>query len=453
MTTDNDELAARTTVRIRTAPSRAHTVVARARPGVAVWLSGLGVALYALVGASAPNHNTLKTPITWLRLPALPGTVSQALTCTATVLSCLGALLALHAHRRGWRPEPRVLFGAGALAVLVVADLTPVGSSDPASYAAYGRIAALGADPYVTTPAQLGGAYGDLVSEGWRDIPSVYGPVATWWQAAAAYVGGDRPWLTIWVLMLANAAAFLATGYLLMRTADDPVRAGLLWTANPLLIGVLVAGGHLDTLVACLAVCAVHFVRRAAGRHHDLFAGGLVGLACGVKISAALLCAGLAWPLLRSGAWRRAARMAGASALTLAVLYGAYGVHALAPLSAASRLVSKPSLWLVFDHFATPFLGRRAAEAATSVLWPLLMLALARALRRRVPADTPAVVAVPCALAFAWVLTAPWTMPWYTALACALAALFPHGRLTQYLAVATAVLSLSHNSGGHGWAE
>ncbi|MGW2856944.1 hypothetical protein ACWDAZ_35160, partial [Streptomyces sp. NPDC001215] len=31
------------------------------------------------------------------------------------------------------------------------------------------------------------------------------------------------------------------TGYLLLRTADDPVRAGLLWTVNPLLIGVLVA--------------------------------------------------------------------------------------------------------------------------------------------------------------------------------------------------------------------
>ncbi|MER6125461.1 hypothetical protein ABT173_23100 [Streptomyces sp. NPDC001795] len=381
----------------------------------------------------------------------MSGTVSSAVTYTAIVLSCLGTLLMLNAHRRGWSPHSRLLFRAGALAVLVVANLTPVGSSDMASYAAYGRIAALGGDPYVTTPAELGGAYAHLVSEGWRNTPSVYGPVATWWQAAGAFVGGDRPWLTIWALMLANAAAFVGTGYLLIRTADDPVRAGLLWIANPLLIGVLVAGGHMDTLVACLAVCAIHLVSRAARRHHDLVAGGLVGLACGVKISTALLGVGLAWPLLRSGAWQRAARVTCAATLTLAVLYGVYGLHALVPLSTASQLVSTPSLWAVFDQFGTEYLGRRTTEAATSVLWPVLMLALAWAFHRRVPANTPAVVAVPFALTFAWVLTAPWTMPWYTALAWALAALFHQGRLTQYLTVTTGVLALSHNSGGHGW--
>src|SRR5207248_579595 len=196
-----------------------------------------------------------------------------------------------------------------------------------------------GGDPYVTTPARLGGAYAHLVSDAWRHTPSVYGPVATWWQAGAAVVGGDLPWLTIWALMLANAAVFLGTGCLLIRTADDPVRAALLWSANPLLIGVLVGGGHLDTLVACLAVCAVHVGRRTAGRHHDLIVGGLVGLACAVKISAALLGVGLAWPLLRSGAWRPAARQVGAAVLILSSLYGVYGVHALAPLSGASQLV------------------------------------------------------------------------------------------------------------------
>ncbi|MCW7942028.1 hypothetical protein AAW14_08220 [Streptomyces hygroscopicus] len=426
-------------------------VVARLRPSAAVWLSVLGVALFGLVGASAPNHNTLRAPIPWLRLPAMSGTVSQAVTSAAIVLSCLGTLLMLNAYRRGWSPDSRLLSSAGTLAVLVVANLTPVGSSDTASYAAYGRIAALGGDPYVTTPAQLGGAYAHMVSEGWRNTPSVYGPIATWFQAAAAFVGGDRPWLTIWALMLANAAVFLGTGYLLMRTADDPVRAGLLWTANPLLIGVLVAGGHLDTIVACLAVCAVHFVRRATRWHHDMIVGALVGLACGTKISAALLCVGLAWPLLRSGAWRQAVRVTCAAMLTLALLYAVYGLHALAPLSAASHLVSKPSLWAWFDQFGTAFLGTRATAAITSVLWPVLMLALAWVLRRRVPADTPALVAVPFALTFAWILTAPWAMPWYTALAWALAALYRQGRLTRYLVVTTAVLAMSHNSGGHGW--
>jgi hypothetical protein len=225
VTTDNNDWALRFAGRIPTAPRPGLTLVAQPRPRAAVWISGAGVALFGLVGASAPNHNTLRAPITWLRLPAMPGIVSAALTCTAIVLSCLGTLGMLNAHARGWRPSTRRLFRAGALAVLVVANLTPVGSSDTASYAAYGRIAALGGDPYVTTPARLGGAYVHLVGAAWQNTPSVYGPVATWWQATAAYVGGDRPWLTIWALMLANAAVFVGTGRLLMRTADDPVRA------------------------------------------------------------------------------------------------------------------------------------------------------------------------------------------------------------------------------------
>lgn len=426
-------------------------VVDRPTPRPAVWMAGAGIALFALVGASAPNHNTLRAPIPWLRLPAMAGTVSQTATIAAIVLSFWGTLGMLKAHERGWRPDARLLFRLGAMTALAVANLTPVGSSDTASYAAYGRIAALGGDPYVTTPARLGGAYAHLVSEAWRNTPSVYGPVATWWQGAAAFIGQERPWLTIWALMLANAAVFVGAGYLLLRTADDPVRAGLLWSVNPLLIGVLVEGGHLDTLVAGLAVCAVHLARRTARWHHDLIVGGLVGLACGVKISACLIGVGLSWPLLRSGSWRPAARQACAAALTLAALYGAYGAHALAPLSAASRLVSAPSLWAVFDQCATTVLGPGSTAVIVSVLWPVVMLALAWALRRRAAPDAPSVIALPFALAFAWVLAAPWSMPWYTALAWALAALFSQGRPTQYLTVATAVLALSHNSGGHGW--
>jgi hypothetical protein len=451
LTTNHKGWTLRLAAPMRRIPPRKPMVVDRPIPRPAVWMAGAGIALFALVGASAPNHNTLRTPIPWLRLPAMAGTVSQTATIAAIVLSCWGTLGMLKAHEGGWRPDARLLFRLGAMTALAVANLTPIGSSDMANYAAYGRIAALGGDPYVTTPARLGGAYAHLVGEAWRNTPSVYGPVATWWQGAAAFIGQERPWLTIWALMLANAAVFVGTGYLLLRTADDPVRAGLLWSVNPLLIGVLVEGGHLDTLVAGLAVCAVHLARRAARWHHDLIVGGLVGLACGVKISACLLGVGLAWPLLRSGSWRPAARQAGAAALTLAALYAACGTHALLPLSAASRLVSAPSLWAVFDQCATTVLGPDSTAAIVSVLWPVVMLALAWALRRRAAPDAPSVIALPFALAFAWVLAAPWSMPWYTAPAWALAALFSQGRQSQYLALATAVLALSHNSGGHGW--
>ncbi|MGW3099545.1 hypothetical protein ACWDCC_39560 [Streptomyces sp. NPDC001102] len=448
MTADSNQWAPRFAVRLRSVRPSSLRASSRHQPDAAIWTSVAGVALFALVGASAPNHNTLRAPVSWLHLPAMPGTASAAATYAGIVLSCLGTLALVHAHERGWRPKPRALFAAGALAALVVANLTPVGSSDTASYAAYGRIAALGGDPYVTTPARLGSAYAHLVSDAWQHTPSVYGPVATWWQAGAADIGGNLPSLTICVLMLANAAVFLGTGCLLIRTAEDPVRAALLWSANPLLIGVLVAGGHLDTLIACLAVCAVHVDRKTIGRRRDVSVGGLIGVACAVKISAALFGLGLLWPLLRSGAWRPAVRQAAAAVLTLAVLYG---VHALTPLSSASQLISSPSPWAVLAHISTKYLGPRATATAIGLIWPVLMLVLARLFHRRFPTGRFDVVTAAFALAFAWIVTAPWSMPWYTALAWALAALVRQVPLTRCLIISTAILALLHNSGGHGW--
>lgn len=424
------------------------------RPAVAVSLSVTGVVLLALVGAGAPNNHTLNARLGPAWLGTMPGIGSTVLTYTALALSSLGLAGMLAAGSRGWRPSSRRLLGAGAAAVLVVTNLTPVGSSDVASYAAYGRIAALGGDPYVMSPAQLGGAYAHLVGSAWKHTPSVYGPVATWLQEAAALVGGASAGTTIRLLMLANGAMFLATGYLLMRIADDPVRAGLMWVANPLLIALLVAGGHLDTFVAALAVCAaaVQCATLWSGRpHHDVLVGVLAGLACGVKISAVLVGAALLWVLIRRGRWWAAARLAGAGVLTLLVLYSPYGPHAMSPLSAASHMVSTPSLWAVLQLVEAAALGHRPAVAVMAVLWPAMMLGLAWWLHRRVPADAPSSYSMPFALTLAWVLVAPWSMPWYAAIAWAMAAQFLRGPLLRWLVLTTTALAMTHFGGGHGW--
>ncbi len=96
-----------------------------------------------------------------------------------------------------------------------------------------------------------------IVGVKWQATPSDYGPVATWTHLLAAEIGGARPWLTIWMLMIMMGAAFLAAGYILLRTAENPVRATLLWVANPILIVELVMGGHLDALLALAAIAAV----------------------------------------------------------------------------------------------------------------------------------------------------------------------------------------------------
>src|SRR5690242_5932403 len=142
LTTNHNGWTLRLAAPMRRLPPRKPMVVDRPTPRPAVWMAGAGIALFALVGASAPNHNTLRAPIPWLRLPAMAGTVSQTATIAAIVLSCWGTLGMLKAHERGWRPDARLLFRLGAMTALAVANLTPVGSSDTASYAAYGRIAA-----------------------------------------------------------------------------------------------------------------------------------------------------------------------------------------------------------------------------------------------------------------------------------------------------------------------
>jgi hypothetical protein len=157
------------------------------------------------------------------------------------ILACLGLAGMLWAHSQGWRPNPRHLLLVSAAIVAVMVSLTPVGSSDTASYAAYGHIAAQGGDPYTTNPQAWGDyAYWHVVGTMWKTQSSVYGPFATAIQSFAASIGGSDVAATIWVLMILNGAVFIGVGFLLLKTSDDPVRATLFWTANPVLIQQLV---------------------------------------------------------------------------------------------------------------------------------------------------------------------------------------------------------------------
>ncbi|WP_370096097.1 hypothetical protein [Streptacidiphilus sp. MAP12-20] len=424
---------------------------ALATPVTAVSVSVLGVLLMVLVGASAPNDHTVAVRLPLSVLPPMSAGASTLVMCGAITAQALGLLGMLAATRRGWRPGVPRLFAAGTAAVLLCSSMTPTGSADVASYAAYGRIAALGADPYRVSPADLGGSYAQLVSPSWLHTPSVYGPVATWIQEAAAAVGGDRPWLTIWLLMLANAAAFLAAGLLLVRVAEDRSRAALLWVANPVLIGQLVAGGHLDTFVAVLAAGAVLVSIRTGAWHRDATAGVLLGLACGLKVSAGLVVAGLILALLWERAWARALRLSAAAVSTVTVLYAGYGLHALAPLRAASHLVSVPSLWQAVQHLGNSTVGGAVTEAAISVAWPVATIVIARRLQPRLPQATPLVVGIPFVLTLAWVLAAPWAMPWYSAVSWPFAAVLRRNALVGWLLAATTFLALMHNTGGRGW--
>jgi hypothetical protein len=436
-----------------------------ARPLPAVTLSALGLGLLAFTGlcATAPGASEATLPVLLpltalarrLGAPVLSADVTNLIMYPAITLCCLGLAGMLWANSHGWQPDPRRVFWSATAVVAVLVNITPVGTSDPASFATYGRIAALGHNPYVYLPIDLpGGAhnpYTALVDPRWRKTPSVYGPVATWTHLVAALIGGNRPWLTIWILMIMTGIAFLAAGYLLLRSAANPVRAGLIWAANPLLIYVLVMGAQLDAFVALAGIAAILISRRGVTVWHDAAVGVVVAVACAIKVNAVFVALGIAVPLIRERAWARLLRTGAVAAVAVFGLYVfSYGLDALKPLPSASGRIISPSFWRLFqiigDHVdpANP----AATTTLISVLWPPLLLLLAWYLYNRLSPDVPAVLAATCALTFAWVLVAPWSLPWYTAVAWVTLALLPRNSLTRWLTLATLVPALLHFSAG-----
>ena len=293
--------------------------------------------------------------------------------------------------------------------------------------------------------------YTHVVGTIWKKQPSVYGPFATWIQSFAAWIGGANVATTIWILMILNGIVFIGVGFLLLKTSDDPVRATLFWTANPVIIQQLVSGGHLDTFVAAAAICSIQVARWVTGRWGDVLIGVLIGLACGVKINAVLIGIGLAWPLLRRREWMRTARIAAVSLATVALQYSFYGLSALKPLVEGSKWVALPSPWWLLQ-VSGEAIGVDKSTMATIIglLWPIAMIVVAGFIYRRISSDQPREVVAPFALTFAWLLVAPWVFPWYAAIAWAALTQIPRNRMTRWLALATVFLALWHSSGGHG---
>ena len=425
-------------------------------PKVAIAVSGLGLLLGMLVGAMAPNRMTLaivRLPLSRL-LPSLQhhGFIAAAMLYTGDVLACLGLAGMLWAHSQGWRPNPKHLLLASAAIVAVMVSLTPVGSSDTASYAAYGRIASLGRDPYTHSPLYWLGhhsMYYKVIGATWKTQASVYGPFATFIQSFSASIGRGNVATTIWVLMILNGLVFIGVGWLLLRTSDDPIRATLFWVANPVLIQQLVSGGHLDTLVAAAAICSIQVARRVSGKGGDVLVGVLIGLAVGIKLNAVLIGVGLAWPLLLRREWMRTTRIAVVALVTAALQYSFYGLAAFKPLLGGTDWVLLPSPWRLVQ-IAGDALGASNTGMATviSFLWPFAMVVVAWLIYQRISSDQPREVVAPFALTFAWILVAPWDFPWYTAIAWVTLTQVPRNRMTRWLTIVTVLLAIWLSNGG-----
>jgi hypothetical protein len=455
------------------------------RAGLAV--SSASIATTFAVAAAGPS----------VMEPALPGRPGQppwalhlhpsaylavSLTAAALALGTVGLGCCLYAARRGWAVSPGLILGAGLVAATAIAVAPPFGSSDHLSYAAYGRMVITGHDPYTTTPAMLA-RLGDPIAravQDWRGSPSVYGSLAVGGQALAALVGGASVRLTVFVLSLFNLAAFAGAGLLLHRLGRGSrrrqLRAALLWAFNPLLLQSLVAGGHVDSLALVFAVAAVTlfaFVSpNAAGRlttRRSVGAASLAGVAAGlafsVKLSMALIVAGLViaagvawWPRERAGrdpdqsrrsprpgvarrapagreVWLLAGGLVTGFAVTAAAGLAPWGLRSLGPALRAGSYVSIGSPWRPVRSALRLLIGEQAAnnlvKAAAIALAAGLLALLARplvALARRGREGADPTVLAPAGVlvvGLAWLFAWPYVLPWYDSLAWALLAMLP----------------------------
>jgi hypothetical protein len=380
-------------------------------------------------------------------------------------VGAVGLVLALRAVRAGWSVPARAVLLAGLLAAVMLTLVPPFGSSDPLSYAAYGRMLVTGHDPYTTTPAQLA-ALGDPVAravQDWFTTPSVYGPLAAGVQGLASLIGGTSARLTVFVLGVANLAAFAGTAVVLHRmTRSDPVgqlRAALLWTANPLLLQLLVAGAHVDTQAVVFGVGAVAVMYGSRGGPggsalRAFAAGVLIGLGFAVKVSDVLVGLGLAVALvLRMRPARRRllpslAALGAGFAATAGAAMAIGGSAMFGQLSRESDMVSVGSPWRVIRTVMRLAVGGAAATDLVRAGAVLLAVALAVLLVRGLPgasAGTGAAFALVLAGLFAW----PYVLPWYDALAWALLPLVAWGtaagqRVCWLLLARTAALGLGY---------
>jgi hypothetical protein len=376
-----------------------------------------------------------------------------------------GLVIGLRAIAAGWRLAQGTAVVAGAVAAVAMVVVPPMGSADVLVYAAYGRIASLGDDPYTTTAADLAAAgdpIGRAVERPWQDTASVYGPVATGEQWLASRLGGTSVQATVWWLAAFTAIAFVLTGLLLLRlsgrAAQPRSRVLLLWWLNPLLLYEVVNGAHLDGIGVAFAVAALVLVRRA-----PLSAGVLVGLAVAVKLSFGLYALALAWALRRSA--RSLALLAVGALAAFVAAYATVGLHALDQARSASRLVSfaMPSRLLVGPLEAV-LPDHMARDVIATLSW-IAFAALALWLLSRPPFGGPSessrselhpvrqheptheAIRTAAALTLAWSLTATYSLPWYDVAAWAPIALVAATPYDWLLIARTTVLSVAYIPG------
>jgi alpha-1,6-mannosyltransferase len=381
----------------------------------------------------------------------------------AILLGALGLWVGMRALADGWKPKFKKLFALGTVLSLLTVCVPPMTSADVLMYAAYGRLQAIGRDPYDITPAEVFRGQFDPVlrwtERPWQDTPSVYGPITSWTQLTANRLGGENMHdIVFWLQLFSVVPFILACAGVLFLARGDARRQGrvaLLTIANPLLIWAVVAGAHNDSLAVMFAVGGLLFMRK------NPFVAGLgIGLAGCAKISIGL------WGLAMLWAYRREPKKALLLCLGTAVPMGlAYVLWQPTAFLQALRnggYVSVGSwanpLYRLLDVFLTGF----QAKLIVGVISYISLIVIAWMLSRVVPwtpapgldkdADLrrdPLTIALRTSLVLsvAWLITSMYTLSWYDLLAWMPLAVLAASKLDKIMLIRGTALSLAYVPG------
>ena len=330
-------------------------------------------------------------------------------------------------------------------------------------YAAYGRLQAIGRDPYEITPAEVfRGQFDPVLSwteRPWQDTPSVYGPITSWTQLVANKLGGENMHdIVFWLQVFSVVPFILACAGVLMLAHGDPRRQGraaLLTIANPLLIWAVVAGAHNEALAVMFAVAGLLFMRK------NPFVAGLgIGLAGCAKVSIGLWGLAMLWAYRREP--KKALLLCLGTAVPMGLAYVLWQPTAFLQSLRNGGYVSVGSwanpLYRLLDVFMTGY----HAKIIVGVISYIGLIIIAWMLSRVVPwtaapgldkdADLrrdPLTIALRTALVLsvAWLITSMYTLSWYDLLAWMPLAVLAASKLDQIMVIRGAALSLAYVPG------
>lgn len=318
---------------------------------------------------------------------------------------------------------------APLVAVLVLAaaiQLVPLAgplllSADARSYAAYGRIdASLGGNPYSDPPsAFVADPVARAVAGGWRETPSVYGPVFAATSLLVAAAAGDDPDAAVRLYRALAALSMLGLAVLAAALSGRPDRAAAFVGWNPLLAVHFAGGGHNDATMMLLVLGALVLLRRS----HTRAGGALWAGAIAVKWVPAALWGLSALAARRRGSPTGLAAFAAAAAAIAAAATWRYGVDwatAVLPLARLAEVQTRYSTLRLLGAAGVPSAAAVALVAGAALLAGALLVRSALAGRARLGLAACALVAL-----------SPWVLPWYLVWPVSVAAVErePHARL------------------------